>query len=184
MRKLKLQMQISVDGYVCGPNGEMDGLTWNWGDDIKAYVTALHADIDCILMGRKLAQGFIPHWTAHVANPETADDFGRLMVDTPKIVYTKTLTENPWAHTTLEQDDLVKSVNALKATAGGDIITYGGASFAAALIAAQLIDELHLFVNPVAFGRGMAIFTNATPLKLVKSTAFDCGIVAQCYAHA
>jgi dihydrofolate reductase len=184
MRKLKLQMQISVDGFVCGPNGEMDWMTWNWNPALEEYVTALTAPVDCILMGRKLAEGFIPHWTAHVANPETADDFGRKMVDTHKVVFSKSLQEITWDSTSLESGDLVAAVNALKALPGGDIITYGGARFAASLISAGLIDELHLFVNPAAIGSGMPIFAGRTSLKLAHATAFDCGIVVHCYHPA
>ena len=61
MRKLLLQVQISVDGFVAGPNGEMDWMTWNWDDKIKEYVSGLHTSIDTILLGRKtyeVALGF------------------------------------------------------------------------------------------------------------------------------
>ena len=55
MRKLKLQVQVSVDGFIAGPNGEMDWMVWDWDDTIKAYVTALTEPVDCIVLGRKLA---------------------------------------------------------------------------------------------------------------------------------
>ena len=61
MRKVKLQMQVSVDGFVAGPNGEMDWMAWNWDDELKKHVTDLTEPVDCIIMGRKLAQGFIPY---------------------------------------------------------------------------------------------------------------------------
>ena len=61
MRKLKLQMQMSIDGFVAGPNGEQDWMVWNWDDSLNAYVDEITASIDCILLGRVLAQGFIPH---------------------------------------------------------------------------------------------------------------------------
>ncbi|MCC6412607.1 MAG: dihydrofolate reductase family protein, partial [Saprospiraceae bacterium] len=63
MRKLKLQVQTSIDGFIAGPNGEMDWVNQNWGDDINAYVTAITEPVDTILLGRKLAEGFIPYWT-------------------------------------------------------------------------------------------------------------------------
>lgn len=61
MRKVKLQMQVSLDGFVAGPNGEMDWMTWNWDDELKEYVMKLTDPVDCIILGRVLAQGFIPH---------------------------------------------------------------------------------------------------------------------------
>ena len=63
MRKLKVQVQISIDGFIAGPNGEMDWMNFNWSDDLKQYVTELTGTIDTILLGRKLAEGFIPYWT-------------------------------------------------------------------------------------------------------------------------
>ena len=61
MRKVKLQMQLSLDGYVAGVNGEMDWMSWNWDDELKKYVVELTEPVDCIILGRVLAQGFIPH---------------------------------------------------------------------------------------------------------------------------
>ena len=76
MRKLKLQMQQTVNGFVGGPNGEMDWMDMNWGDDINQYVTALTEPVDTIVMGRKLAEGFIPYWADAAAQPG-APDFAR-----------------------------------------------------------------------------------------------------------
>ncbi len=176
MRKLKLQVQISVDGYICGPNGEMDWLEHNWDDQLKKYVTLLTEPVDTIILGRKLAEGFIPHWAA---NPkmEGADKFN----GAPKVVFTKTLTTCPWANTRLAKGDLKEEILKLKNENGGDLIAYGGASFDASLIEAGLIDELHLFLNPAALGQGMPIFRGRTHLVLDKSQTFPCGIQVLCY---
>jgi dihydrofolate reductase len=176
MRKLKLQMQVSVDGFVCGPNGEMDWVFMDWDQALMDYVTAITADVDTILMGRKLAEGFIPHWRAFIDNPETDSAGGRKMVFTPKIVFTNTVDENPWEYASLEKGDLKTAVQALKASPGGDIMTYGGASFAKALVAAGLVDEFHLFVNPTAIGAGLSIFGQRTDLKMQATHHFDCGV--------
>jgi dihydrofolate reductase len=186
MRKLKLQMQLSVDGYVADPNGEMDWMAWGWGDDIKQYVTTLTEPVDTILMGRKLAEGFIPHWEAVMAKPETADPFAQKMVETHKIVFSKSMNGHAWKNTDLATGDLTEEVKKLKAKEGGDIITYGGATFASALIKAGLIDEYYLFINPTAIGNGMAIFKQLEgrlKLKLVKTKAFDSGIVVIYYTN-
>jgi dihydrofolate reductase len=70
MKKLKLQVQISVDGYIAGPNGEMDWMTWNHDADLLKYITDLTDSVDTMILGRKLAEGFIPYWTSIVANPQ------------------------------------------------------------------------------------------------------------------
>jgi dihydrofolate reductase len=183
MRKVKLQMQVSLDGFVAGPNGEMDWMTWNWDDELKEYVTALTESVDSILLGRVLAQGFIPHWTAASKNPES-DSFTHKMVDTPKIVFSKTLTSSEWENTVLAEGTIEDAVTHLKQQEGNDIIVYGGSNFVSNLIKHNLIDEYHLFVNPVAIGSGMPIFLGLEeklPLKLIQSKGFSCGITVLCY---
>lgn len=182
MRKLKLQMQLSIDGFVAGPNGEMDWMEWNWDDGIKEFVNQLTEPVDTIILGRNLATGFIPHWTAALENPDTNDAFTQKMVNTPKVVFTRTLEENPWANTRLANGKLTEDILAIKQQEGHDIITYGGATLAAALIQEQLIDDLYLFINPSAIGTGMRIFTDRTPLVLQRSVAFSCGIVVHHYS--
>ncbi|MFN8357589.1 MAG: dihydrofolate reductase family protein [Spirosomataceae bacterium] len=183
MRTLKLQVQLSVDGYIAGPNGEMDWLVWNWDDALKAYVGALTEPVDTILLGRKLAEGFIPAWDAYLNSPEPVDG-AQKMVETPKVVFTKTITESPWENVAVANGELVAEITALKQQTGGDLIAYGGGTFVSSLIEAGLIDEYHLFVNPVALGQGMPIFKSLAqqqPLTLVKATAFACGIVVLHY---
>ena len=184
MRKLKLQVQISVDGFVAGPLGEMDWMNMNWSDDIKDYVTELTRPVDTILLGRKLAEGFIPHWAAIAGNPDTADDFSRKMTDTFKLVFSKTTASPEWPNTAVTGGELVQEVKQQKEKEGGDIIVYGGASFVSSLIKEGLIDEFHLFVNPVVLGDGMPVFRelqHRQALQLRDSRAFDCGIVVLSY---
>lgn len=187
MRKLKLQVQISVDGYVAGPNGEMDWMVLGeWDSDLEAYVNTITDASDTILMGRKMTDGFVTYWTDVVNNqPESPEfTFARKMVDKPKVVFTKTLEESPWANTTLAKGNLTDEIDRLKNQEGNDMIVYGGASFVSSLIEAGLIDEYHLFVNPVALGRGMTIFGDLKEtlnLTLVKSQAFASGEVVLCY---
>ncbi|RYY94512.1 MAG: dihydrofolate reductase [Chitinophagaceae bacterium] len=183
MRKLKLQVQMTLDGYVGGPNGEMDWVSFNWDDELKSYVTELTAGIDTIVLGRRLAEGFIPYWRAvaeDAANPEQAA--GRIFTDTPKVVFSKTLAESPWPGTTLAKGPLAEEIQTLKAAEGKDIIAYGGATFVSALIEEGLVDELHLFLNPTAIGNGLSVFSGRTGLALQKATPFACGIVVLQYA--
>ncbi|MGH3450059.1 MAG: dihydrofolate reductase family protein [Haloechinothrix sp.] len=179
MRKFKLQVQTSVDGYMAGPNGEMDWMTFPWTDDINAYIDALTESVDCIVLGRKLAEGFIPTWAAQPEgeSQESID----WMNNTPKVVISNTLSESPWGNAVVAGGDLTETVNQLKAQPGGDMIAYGGGTLVSNLIAKDLLDELHLFVNPTAIGAGMPVFANLgthQQLRLVAAHPFDCGITA------
>jgi dihydrofolate reductase len=185
MKKLKLQIQVSIDGYIAGPNGEMDWMTWGHSENVLAHIMELTGSIDTILLGRKLATGFIPHWEAVVGNPrDPSHAFGKLMTETPRVVFTTTMTSSPWANTTLATGDLKEEINRLKQQPGKDLIVYGGAGLVSSLISGDLIDEYHLFVNPAAIGRGMPIFEQlAGPRQftLVKSFSSDSGIVVSVY---
>ncbi|MFA7419217.1 MAG: dihydrofolate reductase family protein [Melioribacteraceae bacterium] len=181
MRKLKLQVQISVDGFAGGPNGELDWMTWNWDNQLKNYVTELTDSVDTILLGRKMTDGFISHWTNVMTDSKNPEYLAaKKFVETPKVVFTKKLDRSDWINTKLAKGDLTEEVNRLKKQNGKSIIVYGGASFVSSLIQNNLIDEYHLFINPTAIGKGMTIFNgleNNLNLKLIKSTPFDCGIV-------
>jgi dihydrofolate reductase len=190
MRKLKLQMQVSVDGFVCGPNGEMDWMVWNWDDALKNYATEITDPVDTIVMGRNLAVGFIPYWEGVAADPNNPEQSAGIKFhETPKLVFSRTLDKTDpvaaaWKFTTITNGDLVQEINQLKKQPGKDIITYGGAGFAADLIKNNLIDEYHLFINPAAIGKGKTIFNTLEKnfdLKLAKSQAFECGIVLLSY---
>jgi dihydrofolate reductase len=181
MRKLKLQVQMSVDGYIAGPNHEMDWMVWDWDEALKKYVIGLHEPVDCILLGRNMVPGFTDTWEAMENDPAKADWFSHKMVDTHKIVFSKTMETVAGKNVVLENGDLEEAVNKLKNQEGQDIIVYGGAQFVSSLIEKGLIDELHLFINPAAIGNGMSIFKDRTKLKLQGSRAFDCGIVAMKY---
>ena len=181
LRKLKLQVQMSTDGYIAGPKGEMDWLVWNWDDKLKEYVNELTESVDSILLGRKMTEGFISYWSDVMAKPDHHDyAFAKKMIETPKVVFTKTLNKSKWVNTDIATGDLTDEINNLKRQEGRDIIVYGGASFDSSLIKAGLIDEFHLFVNPAAIGNGMTIFKDLNEMQkftLVKSIAFECGIV-------
>lgn len=183
MRKLKLQVQITIDGFISGSKGEMDWMNFNWSADLIDYVIQLTEPVDTILLGRNLAQGFIPYWTDALKKdvPEPGAD---KMVNTPKIVFTKTLKTSEWENTVLAKGDLVDEINALKHKPGSDMIVYGGGKFVSSLIKEKLIDELHLFINPAAIGGGMQIFADINgkqEYQLLNAKSFDCGIVVLTY---
>ncbi|UFH57081.1 dihydrofolate reductase family protein [Spirosoma sp. KNUC1025] len=186
MRKLKLQVQITIDGFIAGPNGEMDWLSMNWGEDIMNFVGSITEPIDTILLGRKLAEGFIPAWQSRAESTEEVPG-AQKMNDTPKVVFSKTLESIDGKNATVNNGDLAAEVNALKNEEGGDLIAYGGGEFVSSLIQNNLIDDYYLFVNPVAIGKGMSIFgalSNKLNLKLVETKAFESGIALLHYQSA
>jgi len=183
MRKLKLQMQISLDGYVAGTEGQLDWMTWNWDEKLKNFVTNLTNSVDSILLGRNMAEGFINHWQEALNkqnDPENLE-FAKKMVGYEKFVFSKTLQTIQGQHTKLIKEDLEQEVDSLKSKTGKDMIVYGGASFVSSLIEKKLIDELYLFVNPTAISKGLRIFSDKTSLSLQQSVAFECGIVVNQY---
>lgn len=190
MRKLKLQVQITVDGFIAGPIGEMNWLVWDWDEELKQYVADITESVDCIVLGRKLAEGFIPHWANVAANTDNQEYVaGRKFTDTKKIVFSKTLDTldavvKTWNNTLLAKGDIVEEVNQLKTQKGKDIIAYGGATFVSELVKNKLIDEFYFFVNPAIIGSGLSIFKeieSTQNLTLIDSKKFICGIVVLKY---
>lgn len=180
MRKLKLQVQISVDGFIAGPNHEMNWMQLPWTEDIISYVREITTPVDLILLGKNLAEGFIPYWEEVFKNPQSPDyEGGVKFTTTAKVVFSKTMQTSKWANTSVVNGDIVEEINKLKNQIGGDIIAYGGAQFVSSLIKHNLIDEYHLMVNPTLIGKGMPIFNEITQnlqLELKECIKFDCGI--------
>ncbi len=194
MRKLLLQMQLSVDGYVSAANGRSDWMVWGFGENwtwtdprLRQYHIDIASSVDSILLSRKMAaEGFIHYWSkvaGNTANPLSA--FATHIRQAKKIVFSKTLQKATWENSELAKGDLAAEVNRLKALEGKNMIAYGGASFAAALVAARLIDEYHFVINPTIVGDGMRIFDeleNTLPLRLVHAQPYDQGMVVLVYA--
>lgn len=181
MRKLKLQVQISIDGFVStGPNDEQHWVTWAW-EEIRPHVLELLDSTDTILIGRKLAIDYIPYWQDVNTKPDDPMyEVGQRIVRAKKVVFTKTLERSEWDNTELAKGDLADEIRKLKNQSGKDMIVYGGSSFVSAIIREGLIDEFHLFVNPVALGHGEPIFNGLEKyknLELKKSIVYESGIV-------
>ena len=185
MRKLKLQMQTTVDGCVAGPEGQLDWMTFEMDPELIAFITHLTDTSDTILLGRKMTEGFIKYWEHAVTQKDSPEyDFAQKMVGFPKVVFSKTVQHVDGKNVRVENGDLVDAVKKLKGQPGKDIVVYGGATFVSSLIEHGLIDEMNFFVNPVAIGSGMRVFKGRRPLKLAGSTAYPCGIVVNSYRHA
>jgi dihydrofolate reductase len=157
MRKLKLQMQMTINGYVGGVDGKNDWMTWNPDNEFTAFLSSLLDTSDTLLLGRKTADNIIKFWEDEAVNNPT-HPFAKKITDIPKVVFTKTLDKSKWNNTTLAKGNLAEEIAALKKQNGKDIIVFGGAGFVSSLIKEGLIDEYHLIINPTAMGSGMTIF--------------------------
>ncbi|QDK81519.1 deaminase [Spirosoma sp. KCTC 42546] len=187
MRKVILFMHVSLDGFVCGPNGEQDWMTRN-DDDMGKYLESdFLSTVDTMLVGRVLYEGFAGFWPSVPENPDLPDelvDFGNWMNNTPKVVFSKSLKTVGWTNCRLAERELTDEIAYLKEQPGGDMITFGGAAFAAALTELNLVDEYRIKLEPIVLGTGKPLFKNGIdPIKLtlIKSKAFNSGVVGLYY---
>jgi dihydrofolate reductase len=179
MRKIVLWMSVSVDGFIEGPNRELD---WHLVDDeLHNHFNAELSGMGGFLDGRvtyELMAAFWPTADADPASTAPMREFARIWRETPKIVYSRTLERADW-NTTIVRDVVVDEVMALKAQPGGDL-TLGGADLAATFMRHDLIDEYRLYVHPVVIGRGKPLFPTSdarTDLRLAETRAFGNGVV-------
>ncbi|MDX8433700.1 deaminase [Mesorhizobium sp. M4B.F.Ca.ET.215.01.1.1] len=192
MKKLILQMQMSVDGFV-GADEDHRWQLWEWGDDsdwddaLKQDFNAVFETVDTILLSRKMAEeGYLTHWgnAARKFPKDRFYAFAQRIVEAQKVVLSDRLRTSRWERTRVASGDLPREVNALKVGEGGNIAVFGGAGFASALIAARLVDEFQFFINPAVLGSGRRIFDQGgfARLKLIGSKAYACGMVVNRYA--
>jgi len=182
MRKLILQMRITVDGFVAGTNGEED---WDVKADEKLWqlINELPDRCDTLLLGRKMAEAFLPHFEEfEPANPRFG--FAQKMVDIQKVIFTKTLEKPFGKNTSLAKGNMADEISSLESKAGKDLLVYGGAGFVSSLVAGRHIDEFYLFVIPVMINKGMRIFdllSMQQKLSLVSATPYECGVTVLRY---
>jgi dihydrofolate reductase len=177
MRQVALQMGMSLDGYVASDR-QHPGVSVPEDPELIAWKIDRLARAGAHLMGRTTYQEMAGYW------PHSTAPYAALMNDIPKVVFSRTLSEASWPTTRIARGDLAAEIAALKAEPGPDVIAHGGASFAAALAAHGLIDEYCLVIQPVAVGRGQALFAQlpeALRLELIEARSFECGVVVHVY---
>jgi len=176
MARLKLQMQITVDGF--NPEGGDENSSW---DEERDYSHELLKGAGTIALGSKTAVEFIPYWDKAAEDTDNSwQEVAKQISRMHKVVFSSSPDHPGWSNSTIETGDLVSAINRLKEQNGKDIIVYGGISFVRSLIRHHLVDELHLFVNPVALGSGQSIFSGLEDLlrlRLQKSIGFNSGRV-------
>jgi dihydrofolate reductase len=179
MGKIVLMMSVSVDGYIEGPDREID---WHMVDDeLHRHFNEQLGAMGAFLSGRvtyELMAGFWPTADQDPSSSEPMVEFARIWRDTPKIVYSRTLERVGW-NTTIVREVVPSEVQQLKERTGGDL-ALGGADLAAAFLRQDLVDEYRIYVHPVRIGRGKPLFapSDATvQLQLAESRAFGNGVV-------
>ncbi|SIO37544.1 dihydrofolate reductase family protein [Chitinophaga niabensis] len=192
MRKLKLEVQISVDGFIADKNGSMSWMiwpytpeVWAWDKGLQQYHIEQTTSSDCILLSRNMAGGFHDFWEEVAQNPKDPRyAFAKPTTDMKKVVFSRKLKRSIWKNTEIAKGNYVDYIKRLKEEKGKDIICYGGATFISSLIEAELIDEFNLIINPAIVGAGLPVFNTIKRnqyLKLSKATAFECGIAVLQY---
>jgi dihydrofolate reductase len=191
MRKLIVHEFVTLDGVMQAPGGkdedrdggfEYGGWTLPyWHDDIGRAFGELMKDVDAFLLGRRT---YITHAAAFEPMP-AGDPFGDLMNAPKKYVVSKTLQQPTWRDTTIIRDNVIESVRALKAQPGKNIVTDGSSQLVHALLARDLIDELHLTVYPLTLGSGKRVFPNGVhaAFRLTSATPYPSGVVGLRYTR-
>ena len=164
MRKVKLLMQMTINGFVGQPDGGMDWMTWNPDDDFLEFINSNYESSTTLLLGRKMADGFINHWQ-NVADSTSDHLFAKKIANMSKVVFTKTLDESIWKLTTLAKGNLAEEIANLKNQNGKDIIVIGGAGLVGSLIKEGLIDEYQFILNPTAIANGLTIFNTIDDIQ-------------------
>lgn len=182
MRKLILKMSMTLDGYVAGPEGEMDWAARTGHPEGKAWVGRTLEEAGAHVLGRGLYTSFVGYW------PTSEDPLAPLMNEIPKVVFSRSqdpdLPSAPgWEDPRVLGADLAGDIEALKAEPGKDLLAQGGVDFARSLVRHGLVDEYRLVVHPVVLGSGQALFEDAPAfdLELLDTVVFPSGTQALTY---
>ena len=184
MRKIIADLFISLDGVVEAPD------QWHFpyfNEEMGAAVTATLGSSDTILLGRKTYDSFAGAWPERELAGEEDAPMAKALGDARKIVVSNQRLEFTWRNSELLEGDLTEAVASLKNEPGGNIAMSGSVSVVRQLLAAGLLDELHLLVHPIAIRRGMRLFAEGEtpiPLKLLSSETFKTGVLNLAYAPA
>lgn len=185
MRKIISFMHISLDGFVAGPNGEMDWINVN--EEIFDHVGRRIKEGDTALYGRVTYQMMESYWPTAANKPDASKhdiEHSKWYSKVHKIVLSKTMKDEGLANVTVINDDLLNRVNELKEQEGSDILLFGSPRATHSLIEKNLIDGYWLFVNPVILGNGIPLFKNIkdrVKLKLLTTRQFACGVMELSY---
>jgi dihydrofolate reductase len=187
-RQVILLEHVSLDGFLAGPNGEMDWI--HLDEELFDAVNSITSTADTALFGRitySMMEGYWPHAADQPGASRHDVEHSRWLNGATKLVFSNTLESAPWGPSgtaTLVRDDPASAVRRLKQQPGADMLLVGSASLARTLIAHGLIDDYWLNLNPVILGGGTPLFpSRPTPLDLtlVASRTFSSGVLSLHY---
>jgi dihydrofolate reductase len=185
MRKITAGLFISLDGVVENPQD------WHFpyfNDEMGAAVSATLGVADTVLLGRKTYDSFAGAWPDRELAGEEDAGMAKALGDARKIVVSNQQLAFTWRNSEQLKGDLVEAVTALKSEPGAtDIAMSGSVSLVRQLLAAGLLDELHLLVHPIAMRKGMRLFEDGQtpiPLTLISSQTFGTGVLNLVYGPA
>ena len=177
MRKILVFENVTLDGFMAGPNGEID---WAIRDDEVTENSRAGQDaIDMFLFGRVTYDMMASFWPTP-AGKSANQVFAEVLNNTPKIVFSTTLTKADWHNTEVMKELTTDEILKLKQQPGGNMMLFGSGTIVEQLTNLGLIDEYQLMVNPAILGKGKPLFKDIKgriKLKLVKTKTFSNGIV-------
>ena len=185
MRKIILSLHTTVDGFVAGPNGEMDWIKLD--DEMFDMVGKFTDEADTALYGRITYQMMENYWptAADKPNPTKHDiEHSQWYNKVNKVVLSRTLNSSESNKTTFINDNVFSEISRLKHQSGKNILIFGSPTAAHSLMEYRLIDEYWLFVNPILLGGGIPMFARITEkinLKPLLTRVFPCGVTALHY---
>ncbi|ORV87081.1 dihydrofolate reductase family protein [Mycolicibacterium iranicum] len=180
MRKITASLFISLDGVVEDPEWHLPYFNHEMGEAVGAHLAAA----DTLLLGRVTYDSFAGAWPDREAEGGEDAEFAKIIGDARKIVVSNQELQFSWRNSEHLKGDLIAAVAALKDEPGdSDIAMSGSVSIVRQLLAAGLIDELHLLLHPIAMCKGERLFAagEPIPLKLLKSTTFATGVLHLVY---
>lgn len=183
MRKIISFMHISLDGFVAGPNGEMDWIKVD--QEIFDYVGKRISEGDTALYGRVTYQMMESYWPTAADKPTATRhdiEHSKWYKNVHKVVLSKTMKDTGLTNTEIISDNIQDRINEIKKSSNGgskDILLFGSPTATHSLIQQNLIDGYWLFVNPVILGRGIPLFVDIKDkikLNLLTTHQFACGV--------
>jgi len=185
MRKLILLMHTSLDGFVAGPNGEMDWIRFD--EELADYVGKITDSADTALYGRITYEMMESYWPTAAESPTATKhdiEHANWVNNALKIVFSRTREKTNWKNTMIIKDDIAEKIADMKNQRGKNLLLIGSASITHVFMQHNLIDEYWINVNPVLLGEGTPLFTNISDrvnLKLVQAKTFAHGVVGLQY---
>jgi dihydrofolate reductase len=178
-------MHMSLDGFVAGPNGELDWVKVD--EEIFDYVGTRIGEGDTALYGRITYQMMESYWPTAGNKPKASKhdiEHSKWYNNVHKVVLSKTMKDADLANTEIISDNLSDRINKIKQQEGKDILLFGSPTATHALIQQNLIDGYWLFVNPIVLGQGIPLFKDIKDkikLKLTGTRQFTSGVTELSY---